>query len=129
MIAPCSTDFSTYLKEYLEGVAFTQEDLDEEASFLPQVFGRDDVFEKSKFQYILDEHGGRLPVRIRAVPEGSVVPVKNVLMTIENTDPKCFWLTNFLETLLMQVWYPCTVATISREVKKVVANYFAANRR
>ncbi len=114
-----------FLKEYLEGVSFTQEDLDEASSFMPQVFGRDDVFDKGKFQYILDEHGGRLPVRIRAVPEGMTVPVKNVLMTIENTDPKCFWLTNFLETLLMQVWYPCTVATISREVKKVVANYFA----
>ena len=114
-----------FLKEYLTGVAFTQEDLDEAAAFMPQVFGRDDVFDKSKFQYILDEHGGRLPVRIRAVPEGSAVPVKNVLMTIENTDPKCFWLTNFLETLLMQVWYPCTVATISREVKRVVTDYFA----
>jgi nicotinamide phosphoribosyltransferase len=34
-----------------------------------------------------------------------VVPVQNVLMTIENTDPECFWLTNFLETLLVQVWY------------------------
>ena len=114
-----------FLKEYLEGVAFTQEDLDEAEPFMQQVFGRDDVFDKSKFQYILDQHGGRLPVRIRAVPEGMTVPVKNVLMTIENTDPECFWLTNFLETLLMQVWYPCTVATISREVKKVVANYFA----
>ncbi len=113
-----------FLKEYLEGAAFTQQDLDEAASFLPQVFGRDDVFDKSKFQHILDEHGGRLPVRIRAVPEGTSVPVKNVLMTIENTDPRCFWLTNFLETLLMQVWYPCTVATISREVKKVVTNCF-----
>ena len=114
-----------FLKEYLEGVAFTQKDLDEAEAFLPQVFERDDVFDRSKFQYILDQHGGCLPVRIRAVPEGMVVPVKNVLMTIENTDPACFWLTNFLETLLMQVWYPCTVATISREVKKVVANYFA----
>lgn len=114
-----------FLKEYLEGVAFTQQDLDEAASFLPQVFGRNDVFDKSRFQYILDEHGGRLPVRIRAVPEGTSVPIKNVLMTIENTDPKCFWLTNFLETLLMQVWYPCTVATISREVKRVVTDYFA----
>ena len=114
-----------FLKEYLEGVAFTQKDLDEAEAFLPQVFGRDDVSDRSKFQYILDQHGGRLPVRIRAVPEGTTVPVKNVLMTIENTYPKCFWLTNFLETLLMQVWYPCTVATISREVKKVVANYFA----
>ncbi|MGB3779965.1 MAG: nicotinate phosphoribosyltransferase, partial [Tunicatimonas sp.] len=112
------------LKEYLEGVAFTQQDLDEAASFLPQVFGREDVFDKSKFQYILDAHDGRLPVRIRAVPEGTAVPVKNVLMTIENTDPECFWLTNFLETLLMQVWYPCTVATVSREVKKAVADYY-----
>ena len=114
-----------FLKEYLEGMAFTQEDLDEAEPFLRQVFGRDDVFDKSKFQYILDAHGGKLPVRIRAVPEGTAVPVQNVLMTIENTDPECFWLTNFLETLLMQVWYSCTVATISREVKKVVTDYYA----
>ncbi|UII19410.1 nicotinate phosphoribosyltransferase [Fulvivirga ligni] len=113
-----------FLKEYLEGFAFTQEDLDEAEPFLQQVFGRDDVFDKSKFQYILDKYHGKLPVKIKAVPEGTVVPVKNVLMTIENTDPNCFWLTNFLETLLMQVWYPSTVATISREVKKVVTHYF-----
>jgi nicotinamide phosphoribosyltransferase len=30
------------------------------------------------------------------VPEGTVVPCHNVLMTIENTDPECFWLTNYL---------------------------------
>ena len=114
-----------FLKEYLAEVAFTQQNLDDADHFLRQVFGRDDVFDKSNFQYILDEYGGHLPVRVRAVPEGTVVPVKNVLMTIENTDPKCFWLTNFLETLLMQVWYPCTVATISREVKRVVTDYFA----
>ena len=114
-----------FLKEYLEGVAFTQEDLDQAEPFMQQVFGRDEVFDKRKFQYILDQHGGRLPVRIKAVPEGTAVPIQNVLMTIENTDPNCFWLTNFLETLLMQVWYPCTVATISREVKKVVTDYYA----
>lgn len=45
----------------------------------------------------LKNHNGCLPVRIRAVPEGSVVPYKNVLFTVENTDPKCFWLTNYLE--------------------------------
>ncbi len=113
-----------FLKEYLEGFAFTQEDLDEAAPLMEQVFGRNDVFDKRKFQYILDTYDGKLPVRIKAVPEGSVVPTSNVLMTIENTDPKCFWLTNFLETLLMQVWYPATVASISREVKKVVTRYF-----
>ncbi|MFT6334842.1 MAG: nicotinamide phosphoribosyltransferase [Halioglobus sp.] len=113
-----------FLKEYLKGRAFTQEDLDEAEKFMPQVFGRDDVFDKSKFQYILDKHNGYLPVRIKAVPEGTEVPVSNVLMTIENTDPKCYWLTNFLETLLMQIWYPSTVATISKEVKKLVVKYY-----
>ncbi|MFN8416992.1 MAG: nicotinate phosphoribosyltransferase [Cytophagaceae bacterium] len=113
-----------FLKEYLSGQSFTQKDLDEAAEFLPKVFNRNDVFDKEKFQYILDRYNGFLPVRIKAVPEGTVVPVNNVLMTIENTDPKCFWLTNFLETLLMQVWYPCTVATLSREIKKTISDYF-----
>ena len=113
-----------FLKEYLQGKAFTQQDLDEAEGFLLQVFGRDDVFDKSKFQYILDKYDGRLPVKIKAVPEGTAVPTGNVLMTIENTDPECFWLTNFLETLLMQVWYPCTVATLSHQIRKVVTQYF-----
>ncbi|MGN6420910.1 MAG: nicotinate phosphoribosyltransferase [Pseudobacter sp.] len=113
-----------FLKHYLEGVVITKEKIDEAAEFLPQVFGRDDVFDRSKFDYILNKHGGKLPIRIKAVPEGTVVPVNNVLMTIENTDPECFWLSNFLETLLMQVWYPNTVSTLSREIRKVVASYF-----
>ena len=113
-----------FLKEYLEGMAFSQKDLDEADDMMKQVFGRDDVFDKANFQYILDKYDGKLPVKIKAVPEGTAVGTKNVLMTIENTDPKCFWLTNFLETLLMQVWYPCTVATMSREVKKVVTKYY-----
>ena len=112
------------LKEYLQGPAFTQQDLDEADGFLQQVFGRDDVFDKSKFQYILDKYNGHLPVKIKAVAEGTAVPTSNVLMTIENTDPECYWLTNFLETLLMQVWYPCTVATLSNQIRKVVTQFY-----
>lgn len=113
-----------FLKEYLQGPAFTQQDLDEADGFLQQVFGRDDVFDKSKFQYILDKYNGQLPVKIKAVAEGTAVPTSNVLMTIENTDPECYWLTNFLETLLMQVWYPCTVATLSNQIRKVVTRFY-----
>lgn len=113
-----------YLKHYLEGAVITKQKIEEASELLPQVFGRDDVFDKSKFEYILKRHGGKLPVRIKAVPEGSVVPVQNVLMTIENTDPQCFWLTNFLETLLMQIWYPNTVASLSHEIRKVVERYY-----
>ncbi len=113
-----------FLKYYLEGQVITKEKIDEAEGFLTQVFGRTDVFDRSKFDYMLEKHNGRLPIRIKAVPEGTAVPVNNVLMTIENTDPECFWLSNFLETLLMQVWYPCTVATVSREVRKIVQEYF-----
>ncbi|MBL7834591.1 MAG: nicotinate phosphoribosyltransferase [Cyclobacteriaceae bacterium] len=113
-----------FMKEYLEGQAFTKENVDEAEQVLNDVFGRKGVFKRDNFDYILNTHGGQLPVKIKAVPEGTVVPVKNALLTIENIDPACFWLTNFLETLLMQVWYPSTVATLSREVKKIVKRYF-----
>ena len=114
------------LMEYLQGAVITKEKIDEAEAELLEVFGRNDIFDRSKFEYIIEKHGGKLPVRIKAVPEGTVTSVKNILMTIENTDPNCFWLTNFLETLLMQVWYPCTVATLSREIKKVVHQYYTA---
>lgn len=113
-----------HLKQYLEGTVITKEKIEEASGLLPQVFGRNDVFDRSKFEYILKNHGGKLPVRIKSIPEGSVIPTHNVLMTIENTDPECFWLTNFLETVLMQIWYPCTVASLSHEIRNVVERYY-----
>jgi nicotinamide phosphoribosyltransferase len=78
-------------------------------------------FNRAGWQYILDKHNGYLPVVIRSVPEGTVVPVSNVLATIENTDPKCFWLTTWLETALLRaIWYPTTVATQSWKIKQVI---------
>lgn len=75
-------------------------------------------FNYEGWQYIAEDLKGRLPVRIKAVPEGSVIPVHNVLMTVESTDPKVFWLASWLETLLMRVWYPITVATKSWHLKQ-----------
>lgn len=75
-------------------------------------------FDEDGWRYILEHHGGKLPIKIKAVQEGSIIPVKNILFSVENTDPKCFWLVGYLETLLVQVWYPCTVATFSYEMKK-----------
>jgi nicotinamide phosphoribosyltransferase len=113
-----------FIKEYLQGMTFTMEDIDEAEWYLTQVFGKEGVFDRTKWEYILNEHGGKLPIKIKAVPEGISVPVKNVLMTVENTDDNCSWLTNFLESILLQIWYPITVATLSREVKKVVMKAF-----
>lgn len=112
-----------FLKNYLEGSVLTLPMIEEAKAFCAAHFGREDVFNEEGWRLIVNEHGGRLPVRVRAVPEGTSVPVHNVLMTVENTDPRLPWLTNYLETLLSQVWYPITVASNSRSIKEVIRGY------
>ena len=81
-------------------------------------------FNEEGWNYILKEHSGYLPVVIKALPEGETVPVGTPLVTVENTDPNVPWLTSYLETAILRaVWYPTTVCTISREAKKLIANY------
>lgn len=111
------------LIEYLEGCVVTQEKIDEAQHVLGDHFSESSFFNRAGWEYIANHCSGRLPIRIKAVPEGSVLPTSNVLMTIENTDPTCYWLTNYLETLLVQTWYPCTVATQSRGMKQSIAQY------
>lgn len=113
-----------YLKQYLEGpVVFTRSDILEAEAFAQQHFGRADCFNVYGWQKLFDKYKGSLPVKIRAIPEGTVVPIHNVLMTIENTDPEFPWLTNYLETILLKVWYPITVCTLSRAIKKVISDF------
>lgn len=111
------------IKKYLVGQVVTAEGIKEAAELLALHFGRGDIFNREGWEYILREHGGRLPIRIKAVKEGTHVQTKNVLMTIENTDPKCAWLTNYLETLLSLVWYPTTVATQSSNMRGTILKY------
>jgi nicotinamide phosphoribosyltransferase len=109
-----------FIKEYLLE-PITQADIDIADEILT---AHGEPFNRQGWEYILRVHGGYLPVVIRAVPEGTVVPVKNVLATIENTDPECFWLTTYLETALLRaVWYPTTVATQSKSIKNVIAGF------
>jgi nicotinamide phosphoribosyltransferase len=113
-----------YLKRYLAGAVVSQAKIDAaESIFTPHFFGDSTLFHRAGWEHILSKHGGQLPVSIRAVPEGTAVPVSNALMTIENTDPDCYWLTNYLETLLVQVWYGTTVATQSREMKRTLLQF------
>jgi nicotinamide phosphoribosyltransferase len=83
-------------------------------------------FNEAGWRYIVDELGGRLPLEIRAVPEGSVVPTGNALVSVRSTDPKVFWLVSYVETLLLRVWYPITVATQSWAIKQTIADYLRA---
>ena len=107
------------IKKYLVGQVVTMAKIDEAQTFFDKHLGPG-LFNRDGWEYIINYHDGYLPVRIKAVPEGLVVPESNVLVTIENTDPECFWLVNYLETILLHVWYPTTVATLSREMKKVI---------
>jgi len=111
-----------YLRAYLRGPVFTLRDIAQADEFCRQHFGRD-LFNRDGWTRLLQKHGGCLPVRVRAVPEGTVVSNLNVLATIENTDADFPWLTNYLETLLLKVWYPTTVATLSREIKKIIKGF------
>lgn len=107
-----------YLKEYLCGPVVEEEDVAEAQRFVDQHLGPG-LFNALGWRHIVRQHGGRLPVIVKAVEEGSIVDVQNVLMTIENTDRQCWWLPNYLETLLLKVWYPITVATLSRAIRRV----------
>jgi nicotinamide phosphoribosyltransferase len=115
-----------YLLEQIAGRFVTPERIERAESRCRLHFGNDRNFHRAGWEHIVRAHDGRLPVRIKAVPEGTVAPTQNCLMTIENTDPACYWLTNWLETMLVQVWYPTTVATQSREMKRVLLRYLAA---
>jgi len=104
------------LMKYLQR-PFSQVHVEEASSLVLNHMGPG-LFNEKGFEHIVNDHGGYFPVSIKAVPEGSKVPFHNALMTVENTCPDCYWVTNFIETLLVQVWYPMTVATLSYEMKK-----------
>jgi nicotinamide phosphoribosyltransferase len=113
-----------YLLEYLTRPV-TRPHVDEAASFFA---AHGEPFNRAGWEHLVDAHGGRFPVRIRAVPEGSVVPVGNVLFDIELTapDPRLFWVVSWLETLLVRVWYPTTVASRAHHCKRAILDVLTA---
>lgn len=94
----------------------------EEAKTIIEAHG--EPFDYIGWKYIAGWHKGYLPLHIRAVQEGSIVPTHNVLMTVESTDPHVFWLPGWIETQLVRLWYPITVATISYHCKKLLRKYW-----
>jgi nicotinamide phosphoribosyltransferase len=109
-----------YILSYLSGRFCTSADV-EEAKIFFELHG--EPFNYDDWMYIARDLHGYLPVRIRAVEEGSVVPVGNILVSVENTDPRCYWLTSWIETLLMRVWYPITVSTQSYYIRQTIYSY------
>jgi len=110
-----------FLKKYLTGKVVTEQKIQFAKKLWDAHLGPG-LFNESGWRHILETHNGHLPIKIKAVPEGLSIPTSNVLVTVENTDPEVPWLTNYIETLLLQVWYPISVGTLSREIKEVLVD-------
>ncbi|MDR7134358.1 nicotinamide phosphoribosyltransferase [Lysobacter niastensis] len=107
------------LKEYLARPV-TQADIEEARDFFA---AHGEPFNEAGWHYVIERHGGHMPIRIRAVPEGTVVPTHQALVTIESTDPDAYWVPSYLETMLLRLWYPVTVATISWHAKQTIRQF------
>ena len=108
-----------YLKRYLVR-PITQAEID----YAAELWTAHGVpFNREGWEHIVREHGGHLPIRIEAVAEGTVMPVRNACVQLINTDPAVPWLTSFLETAMLRaVWYPTTVAPLSWTVKGIIGD-------
>lgn len=118
------------LMRHFEGQVVTDADVLAADRMCQRVFGEhgSKYLNVDGWYHIIDEHGGKLPVEIRAVPEGSLVPTGVPMMTVVNTDEKVPFITNFIESHLLHVWYPCTVATLSYHIRMNM-QYYASRMR
>ena len=65
-----------------------------------------------------------LPIAVKALPEGTLTPIKVPVLTIYNTHPDFYWVTNYLETILSNLlWKPMTSATIAHQYRKVLTKW------
>ena len=112
-----------FVQQYLLD-PITKTDIDEAEEF---VTAHGLPFNREGWEIILNEYDGYMPLVIEALPEGTVVGLKNVLVQMRNTDSRLPWLTSYFETALLRaVWYPTTVATQSREIKKTIIGHLEA---
>lgn len=112
------------LKSYdFIGPVIVQSDLDSMKVLCKNHFGFESYFNYDGWNIILREHDGYLPLKIYALPEGSIVAPGTPVMAIENTDERLPWLTNYVESLLMHSFAGTNTATISYAVYKVIKEF------
>lgn len=107
-------------QEYLEGPFYNLADVKEADEMAAEHFGRTDVFNRDGWTKMYEKYGGVLPIRIQNIPEGHLVDTHNALMTVQSTDEEFAWLTSWVETLKMKLWYPVTVATLSWHIRQII---------
>lgn len=110
---------SYLIKNYFSKKITVQDVLDAKYEFEMQGL----PFPTQQWMEIPEKYNGYLPIRIRALPEGSVVPYKNVLLTIQGYGKTTFWIASWIESMVERLWYPITVASRSFKNKKLF-NWF-----
>lgn len=79
-------------------------------------------YDVSHFEALWDL--GYLPIEVRALEEGTIVPIRVPMLSVQNTIDEFYWITNYLETLISNLlWKPMTSATIARAYKKVIVDW------
>ena len=110
-----------FLKEHLSR-KITSEHVNE-AEEIARLHGQ--PFNRAGWERIVSTHGGYLPLRIEALPEGMILRRDLPMVQVISTDPELPWLTGFIETALLRgVWYPSSVATRARRLKDQLRPYY-----
>lgn len=110
------------LMDLFSGVRITMEDIDV-AETIINAHVPNGKFNRKGWEFIVNECGGKLPLRIKALPEGTICSTGIPLITVENTRPEAYWLTNFVETILLNVYSSINVATISHQMMAIIRHY------
>ena len=103
-------------------IEITDSMIDEAEKVATMTFGTNSYFNRQVWERVRDL--GYWPVKIKALPEGSLVDTGNVLFTLESTEDWFATTLNHLETILMHVWYPTTIATNDFYIKKGIRPFF-----
>uniref|UniRef100_A0A7R9YV39 Nicotinamide phosphoribosyltransferase n=1 Tax=Chlamydomonas euryale TaxID=1486919 RepID=A0A7R9YV39_9CHLO len=115
-----------YIVEEYISKQWTMQDVDQVDQFCKSHMApgfREFPFPRELFEKFIKENKGYFPVTIEALPEGTAIHPRVPVYQITTSGvyaPLC----TFLETLLTMVWYPTTVATLSRRARDVVEATF-----
>ena len=115
-----------YIVESFLHRKWTNEDVENISKFYSThkaPFNSEYPWPKDLFQSIVDECGGYFPIKLEALPEGTCINSHVPVFQISATG-KYSGLITFFETLLCQVWYPSTVATLSRRCRQIIEEAF-----
>jgi nicotinamide phosphoribosyltransferase len=110
-------------KRYLSQT-ITRQHVDAAEQFAQAHFGRP-LFARAAWDKVVDVYDGKLPLIIRAVPEGTVMHGRQPIYTVTVFDEDLFWMSAGFETMIQRgFWYPTTIVTQDYNIKKVIKRYY-----